>query len=515
MFKKTIQLLMMASCLSLSAQNQEMKSNTVTITKNGTLEGIVENDKVISFKGIPFAQPPVGDLRWKAPVPAAKWEGVRTAKQFGPRAMQANIFGDMVFRASGTSEDCLYLNVWTPAQKGKKKLPVLVYYYGGGFAAGDGSEPRYDGTAMAAKGMVAVTVNYRLGVFGFMAHPDLSRETTYNGSGNYGLMDQALALQWVYDNIEAFGGDPEKITIAGESAGSISVSALMASPLSRNLIAGAIGESGSIMGALPAMPVAEVEKNGKAFEVAASATSLNELRKMPADSILSKAMKFGAFRFNRSVDGYFFPKDPSAIYAAGEQAQVPLLLGWNSEESGARAVMGNDKMTVENFKKNVTKLYGNDATGILAVYVPESDAAVEPTARALAGDRFISYSTWKWADMHKKTKQPVYRYHYERPRPGNNAGAAHSAEIEYAMGNLESNKAFAWTAEDYVVSKTMQAFFVNFIKTGNPNGKGLPKWEKMTMDAAPSVMRIDVLSKSEISQHENRYETLDRLAQKK
>jgi para-nitrobenzyl esterase len=303
MFKKTIQLLIMASFLSLSAQNQEMKSNTITVTKNGVLEGMVENDQVISFKGIPFGQPPLGDLRWKAPVPAAKWEGVRTAKQFGPRAMQANIFSDMVFRASGTSEDCLYLNVWTPAQKGKKKLPVLVYYYGGGFAAGDGSEPRYDGTAMAAKGMVAVTVNYRLGIFGFMAHPELSRETSYNGSGNYGLMDQALALQWVYDNIEAFGGDPKKITIAGESAGSISVSALMASPLSRHLIAGAIGESGSIMGALPAMPVAEVEKNGKAFEAAAGATSLNELRKMSADSVLAKVMKFGAFRFNRSVDG--------------------------------------------------------------------------------------------------------------------------------------------------------------------------------------------------------------------
>ncbi len=507
-------ILMLAVGLTATAQEKKMNNTPITVvTRNGQLEGQAENEKVISYKGIPYAQPPVGNLRWKAPLPVKNWEGVKIAKQFGPRAMQTNIFGDMVFRASGTSEDCLYLNVWTPAQKNKKLLPVLVYYYGGGFVAGDGSEPRYDGTSMAEKGIVAVTVNYRLGVFGFLAHPELSQETSYKGSGNYGLMDQALALQWVYDNIAAFGGDPKKITIAGESAGSISVSALMASPLSRHLIAGAIGESGSIMGALPALPVSEVEKNGKAFETAIGAASLEEMRKMSADSILSKAMKFGAFRFNRSVDGYFFPKDPAAIFSAGEQAMVPLLLGWYSEESGARAVMGNDKMTVDLFKKNVNKLYGKDAAAILAVYTPQSDAEVEPAARALAGDRFISYSTWKWADMHLKTGKPVYRYHYERPRPGNNAGAAHSAEIEYAMGNLARNSVFAWTPDDYAVSAVMQAYFAQFIKTGNPNGKGLPKWEQLSADK-PAVMRIDVNTRQEISTIEERYRTLDKLAQK-
>jgi para-nitrobenzyl esterase len=507
-------ILMLAVGLTASAQDKNMNNHSLTIaTRNGQLEGQSENEKVNSFKGIPYAQPPVGNLRWKAPMPVKNWEGIKTAKQFGPRAMQTNIFGDMVFRASGTAEDCLYLNVWTPAKKSKKLLPVLVYYYGGGFVAGDGSEPRYDGTSMAEKGIVAVTVNYRLGVFGFLAHPELSLESGYKGSGNYGLMDQALALQWVHDNISAFGGDPQKITIAGESAGSVSVSALMASPLSKNLIAGAIGESGSIMGALPALPVSEVEKNGKAFETAIGASSLEDMRKMSADSILSKTMKFGAFRFNRSVDGYFFPKDPAAIFASGEQAMVPLLLGWNSEESGARAVMGNDKMTVELFKKNVNKLYGKDAAAILAVYAPQTDEDVEPAARALAGDRFISYSTWKWADMHLRTGKPVYRYHYERPRPGNNAGAVHSAEIEYAMGNLSTNTVFAWTPDDYAVSKIMQSYFVRFIQTGNPNSKGLPKWTPLSADK-PKVMRIDVNTHEEISAVEDRYKTLDKLVQK-
>ncbi|MEN9950464.1 MAG: hypothetical protein RLY85_1216 [Bacteroidota bacterium] len=512
---KRITLLLMAVCLVLSAQNQDMNNPFIVNTRNGALEGAQENEQVISFKGIPFAQPPVGDLRWKAPQPASNWQGIRTAKQFGPKAMQTNIFGDMVFRSNGTSEDCLYLNVWIPTKKGKGKLPVLVYYYGGGFVAGDGSEPRYDGTSMASKGMIAVTVNYRLGLFGFLAHLELSGETSYKGSGNYGLMDQALALQWVYDNIAAFGGDPEKITIAGESAGSISVSALMASPLSKNLIAGAIGESGSIMGALPAMPLAEVEKNGKTFEAAVGAKSLADLRAMPADSLLSKAMQFGPFRFNRTIDGYFFPKDPMAIFANKEQSQAPLLLGWNSEESGARAVMGNDKMTVENFHKNVRKLYGNDASAILAVYNPVNDELVESTARALAGDRFISYSTWKWANMHKQSNQPIYRYHYERPRPGGGKGAPHSAEIEYAMGNLDGNKVFAWTADDYAVSKVMQAYFVNFIKTGNPNGKGLPRWDKLKATGISSIMHIDVHTHPEPALQDDRYETLDKLAQKR
>ena len=241
---------LLASALAASAWGAEQVK-----TANGVVEGVTEKSGIRAFRGIPFAAPPVGDLRWKPPQPVKNWEGVRQADKFGPRAMQRPIFGDMNFRSDGMSEDCLYLNVWTPAKSGDERLPVLVYFYGGGFMAGDGSEPRYDGASMARKGIVAVTVNYRLGVFGFLAHPELTGESPHHASGNYGLLDQNAALRWVRRNIAAFGGDPDKVTIAGESAGSVSVSAQMASPLSKDLIAGAIGESGSLMGTLPPVPL--------------------------------------------------------------------------------------------------------------------------------------------------------------------------------------------------------------------------------------------------------------------
>src|ERR1700741_2003212 len=248
-------------------------------TANGTVEGRgVQPSGVRIFRGVPFAQPPTGDLRWQEPQPVKNWKGVRQAREFGPRCMQARIFDDMVFRSNGVSEDCLYLNVWTPAKSNRERLPVLVYVYGGGFVSGDGSEPRYDGESMATKGIVAVTVNYRLGVFGFMAHPELTQESPHKASGNYALLDQNAALLWVQKNIAAFGGDPKQVTIAGESAGSVSVSAQMASPPSKDLIAGAIGESGSILGTLSAVPLAQGEAAGVKFAESIGAHSLAELR---------------------------------------------------------------------------------------------------------------------------------------------------------------------------------------------------------------------------------------------
>ena len=234
-------------------------AQTKITTPLGALDG-TESSGIRIFRGVPFAQPPTGNLRFAPPAPAAKWDGVRDAKQFGPRCMQLPLFGDMNFRSNGMSEDCLYLNIWTPAKRSSERLPVLVYYYGGGFQAGDGSEPRYDGESMARKGIVAITISYRLGIFGFLAHPELTAESPNHASGNYALMDQSAALHWVKANIGAFGGDPNKITIAGESAGSSSVSAQMASPLSRDLIAGAIGESGSTL--TISTPLKDAEANG-------------------------------------------------------------------------------------------------------------------------------------------------------------------------------------------------------------------------------------------------------------
>jgi para-nitrobenzyl esterase len=489
---------------------------------HGTLEGAgPQASGVREFKGVPFAAPPVGDLRWKEPQPVKNWTGVRHAAKFGPRCMQQALFGDMNFRSDGMSEDCLYLNVWTPAKSASERLPVLVYFFGGGFQAGDGSEPRYDGGSMAAKGIVAVTVNYRLGVFGFMAHPGLTEESPHHASGNYALLDQHAALEWVRRNIAAFGGDPAKVTIAGESAGSIAVSAQMASPLSRDLIAGAIGESGSILAALPAVPLARGEEQGTKFASLLGAAGIAEMRAMTADRILEAAGKRDVPRFSPTIDGYFFPESPVAIFAEGKQAHVPLLAGWNSEEANARAVLGRDPATVENFEKAVTRLYNDDAKAILAVYAPAKDDDVLQAATDLAADRFIAYSTWKWVDLASKTGgKPVYRYFYARPRPatvaGNSTparGASHSAEIEYAMGNLATNKVYAWTPDDYKVSKTMQDFFANFVKTGNPNGPGLPKWPAANDGGPVQFLRIDVQTQAETEteRHRGRYLELDRL----
>ncbi|WP_019990456.1 carboxylesterase family protein [Rudanella lutea] len=539
--KKHIVLLCLAFGLTQAAMAQTNLSATPPRVQvaNGTLEGVAEPSGVRSFKGVPFAAPPVGNLRWREPQPAQNWSGIRKADKFGPRAMQRPVFGDMNFRSDGMSEDCLYLNVWTPAKTGKEKLPVLVYFYGGGFIAGDGSEPRYDGESMAQRGIVTLTVNYRLNVFGFMAHPELTKESPHKASGNYGLLDQQAALRWVQQNIAAFGGDPKRVTIAGESAGSVSVSAQMVSPGSKNLIAGAIGESGSLLGTLSPTPLSDAEALGVKFAGSLGANSLADLRAIPADKVLEATGQPGSPRFSTVLDGHFLPKSAIAIFSAGEQAQVPLLAGWNSEESGARGILGQDTPTPENFAKNIKRLYPDRADEVLKLYPGQTEAEVTQAATDLAGDRFIGFSTWKWTDMHVKTGggKPVYRYFYERPRPpmtpemGNatpglaggvirdsNApkappakGAVHSAEIEYAMGNLGSNKVYAWTPDDYKVSEVMQAYFANFIKTGNPNGKGLPKWPAVTKGGPAPVLHIDVNTRTETEKNAARYQFLDQL----
>lgn len=512
-------------------------------TAQGTVEGITEKSGIRSFKGIPFAAPPVGELRWQPPQPAKPWSGVRKADKFGAQAMQRAVFGDMNFRSNGMGEDCLYLNVWTPAKTGNERLPVLVYFYGGGFIAGDGSEPRYDGESMAQKGIVALTVNYRLGLFGFMAHPELTKESPNKASGNYGLMDQSAALKWVQQNIAAFGGNPRKVTIAGESAGSSSVSALMASPQSKNLINGVIGESGSLLSLQPPVSLAQAEEMGVSFAKSVGAASLVSLRAMPAEQLLEATAKPETPRFRPIVDGYFLPKSLVEIFRLGEQAHVPLLAGWNSEEVNARAILGEEPPTPENYRKAVQKLYGERAESVLTLYPASTQEEVLPSATALASDRMAGYSTWKWTDMHSKTGgKPIYRYYYTRPRPsmtpemGNAVagtaggvirgadaaamkapparGAVHSAEIEYAMGNLSTNKVFAWTPDDYKVSEQMQEYFANFIKTANPNGENLPNWPATTGDKGVQVMHIDVTSGAQSEQHRERYMLLDQMNNK-
>ncbi|AWM33852.1 carboxylesterase/lipase family protein [Hymenobacter nivis] len=520
---------------TLAATAQPIKTPTTGLQNNqvkvisGALAGSVATSGIREFKGVPYAAPPVGPRRWQAPQPVQPWANVRPATQFGPRAMQLPLFGDMNFRSNGVSEDCLYLNVWTGAKSGQERRPVLVYFYGGGFVAGDGSEPRYDGEAMAKRGIVAVTVNYRLGVFGFMAHPELTQESPHHASGNYGLLDQAAALAWVKANIAAFGGDPQHVTIAGESAGSYSVSAQMASPLSKNLLAGAIGESGSLLGLQPLPTLAQAEQTGVAFGAAVGAPTLAALRALPAEQVLAATGKPDAPRFSPNVDGYFLPRSPTEIFSAGQQAHVPLLVGWNSQEMGYQMLLGPNPPTAENYQAAVQKLYGERAARALKLYPA---ATAEQSATDLASDRFIAYSTWKWADLQTQTGgRPVYRYLYARPRPalvpelGNATpglaggvikggagapappakGAVHSAEIEYALGNLPTNKVFAWTPDDYKVSEQLQAYFANFIKTGNPNGPGLPAWPAAQQGPGGQLLRVDVNTRAEPDQTRARY----------
>ncbi|MFP9115527.1 carboxylesterase/lipase family protein [Flavobacterium sp. RHBU_3] len=540
-------IIFLAVLLQFSLNTFAQKAPQATV-EQGKLEGLTLKSGISAYRGVPFALPPVGNLRWREPQPAAKWNGIRKATEFGPNAMQKNVFGDMMFRAPKMSEDCLYLNVWTPAKKTDEKLPVLVYFYGGGYIAGDGSENRYDGEALAKKGIVVVTLNYRLGIFGFFAHPELTKESPNHASGNYGLLDQNAALKWVKKNIEAFGGDPNKITIAGESAGSISVSAQMASPLSKNLINGAIGQSGAMINpTLDAIPLKEQEENGVKFGDSNNIKTLAALRALPADKLLDLAAKPGVFSTKAVVDGYFLTKLPSETFAAGEQAQVPLLAGWTSTEMPYMVFMQGQYPNPENYTEIVKKKYGNNAEIVFELYPGENEKEIITSATALASDNFIVYSTWKWLDLHRETSgQPVYTYIFSKARPPMKAemgnakaglaggiikddgkkeenkmpdalkGASHASDIEYLLGNLATNTVYEWTEEDYKVSDIGLDYFANFIKTGNPNdNKVLVQWPASESNGVMTIMEINVEPKAYKEPHRDRYLFLDKLFTKK
>lgn len=493
--------------------------------ETGILAGAKENSGIWSFKGVPFAKPPVGALRWTPPQQADSWDGVRQALKFGPNPMQKPVYGDMRFRSSGMQEDCLYLNVWTPAKRKTEKLPVLVYFYGGGFMAGDGSEGRYDGEQMAKQGIVVLTVNYRLGVFGFMAHPELTQESSYKGSGNYGLLDQHAALLWVKKNIPAFGGDPDKITIAGESAGSIAVSAHMASPLSSSLIAGAIGESGAMINpTFPAVSLEQAEQKGLEFARKAQTDNLAELRDLTENELLEKAADLGMLSFPPTVDGYFLRETPAKVFEKGKQARVPLLLGWNSAETSYQSLMGGKNPGPNEYIEVINARYGSKAKDVLRLYQGLTTDQVIRAATDLASDRFINYSAWKWADLHSKTgKRNVYRYIFtpNKPPPSRayktqqlgpvNAqlGAPHAFEIEYALGNLDLNPAYEWRKEDYRISHDMLRYFASFIRTGNPNTGSLPLWPVVKDNRNAQYLEIGVQTKAVQDKHTARYLFLD------
>ena len=447
-------------------------------TEDGLVQGVFEDGLTI-YRGIPFATPPVGDLRWRAPLPAAKWDGVRQTTQFGPIPVQGG----------KGSEDCLYLNVWTPAKSASDRLPVMVYIYGGGFAGGSTSDPWISGEMLARKGVVFVSIAYRVGILGFLAHPELSAETTNHVSGNYGILDQIAGLQWVKKNIATFGGDPSKVTIFGESAGAISVSMLCASPLAKGLFEGAISQSGGSFG--PPRPttypgenmkrLADAERDGEAYAKGAGVLSIAELRKIPAT-------KLPGGRGWPIIDGWVIPDDQHKLYEAGKYNDVPVLIGYNSDEGASFW----PPKTPEDYIANVHKRYGKFADDLIKAY-PVGTNSVPKTARDLTRDAAFGWHTWSWARLQSQTgKSKVFYYYFDQhpdypegsPQAG--YGSPHAQDVSYVFQHLNPNNPET-TKSDLAISDAMSTYWVNFATHGNPNGKSLPAWPAFSI-RNPQVM---------------------------
>lgn len=537
--KKTIPLLLTLHLFLIFsdtfARNEKIPSanKAVTVT-GGRVQGSLSDNGVLSFRGIPYAAPPVGEWRWKAPQPPIPWKGTRNAEHFGPRPIQdSNLLYE--FRSTDMSEDCLYLNVWTAARSNQEKRPVYVFIHGGSFIHGDGSQPAYDGESMAEQGIVYVSINYRLGVFGFMSHPELSQESGYGGSGNYGLLDQVAALEWIKKNISQFGGDPNRVTIGGESVGAQSVSAHMVSPLSKGLFTGAIAESGSLIDVRTmVLPLKKSEALGTELSGLSKSKTIAQMRSIPAEKLLKLVEKGNPRRFRPVVDGYFLKENPEKTFMEGRQTNVPLLVGWNAQEVPAAALFRLRRINAKNYKAAVEKIYGERADDVLARYPGETNAEVKQAASELMSDRLINYSSWKLAELHAKDQSaPVYRYLFAHPHPGLNlrtiregnvfqvlikkllnkvitGTSFHASEIEYALGNLEVQDNYAWKAEDHQVSRQMQSYFVNFIRSGNPNGAGidgisLTNWPAYHNGNKGEFLRIGINSKAEADATKERY----------
>ena len=507
--------------LAPAAMRAQQVSTVQVRTADGVLEGVVSADgKVRTFKGVPYAAPPVGPLRWKPPQPVSPWTGVRRAVDYGPRPMQARVFNDMIFKDAGPSEDCLYLNLWMPANPTQARLPVMVWIYGGGFVAGSTSEPRQDGGNLSKKGVMVVSLNYRLGVFGFLAHPDLARESGRDASGNYGFLDQVTALEWVRRNIATFGGDPDNVTIFGESAGSFSVSALMASPLARGLFNRAIGESGAYFApSVRLKPRAQAEETGARFAQSVTGkASIDLLRAMPAQALLDAAAKLTWQDFWPDMDGFFLPADCVSIYGAGRQAHVALLAGWNRDEGFYGRFFDKDPPNVANYAARAKAMFGDRAEAFLRLYPGATDSEARRSAQDADGDRFIAQGTWKWLEMQRATGgSPVYRYEFDQTLPpAANAGpgaeptAPHACEIEFVFRVLSARN-LPWRPEDRVASEMISSYWTNFATSGDPNGPGLPRWPAYASADGFQVMHLTSSPGAAADSHRGRYKFQDQV----
>jgi len=468
---------------------------------SGTVAGAISGQPTVrAFKGIPFAAPPVGENRWKAPQPVAKWDGVRKADAFGaPCAAGAPTAGrgggggrgaaapgaapqaPATPREPARAEDCLYLNVWTSATSPNDKRPVMVWIYGGGFTGGSGGLAWYDGENLASKGPVIVTLNYRLGSLGFFAHPELAKESGHNASGNYGMMDAIAALQWVKKNISAFGGDPNNVTIAGESAGAIMVGALLGSPQAKGLYHRAIAESGGWMGLTMGRMTSgqTAQANGAKTMEALGVKTIAELRAKPMNELT------GLSAGGLIVDGYLIPEDVSLTFMNGKQHAVDVLTGSNKDEAnfgvcqGVGGRGGGPALTADAFKTNAQRKFGEAADEYLKLYTVSSDAEAPSAAHMACADE-INWNMRQWAVAQAKAGKKAYTYFFTRIPTLNGApspqGATHTAEISYAWNNPKGQATQTWNDVDIKLADTMSSYWVNFITKGDPNGNGLPTW---------------------------------------
>jgi para-nitrobenzyl esterase len=492
-FTVTRTLAMAVFLAALSAAHATDLPPQVQVTQ-GRLAGVAQGD-AIAYLGVPYAAAPVGDLRWRAPQPAPARPGVRQADAFAPSCMQAvspSGFGPWTaeYVVQGkVSEDCLYLNVWTPAHAAGAPLPVLFWIHGGGFTGGSGSVPIYDGAALAAQGIVVIDINYRLGAFGFLALPELSAEAPDGVSGDYGLLDVVAALRWVHTNIAAFGGDANAITIAGQSAGAALVLDLDVSPLAKGLYARAIAQSGAALN-LPAPDVRQAEQFGLAFAQNRGAKALAELRALPADKILGNPMEFG-LRFLPVSGGAALPKPPPVLEAEGAAHDTPFLTGLTADEaSGVNPKYS--AMAPADCDAYLAATFGAQAAIARALYFNGSASACGDGVKAIIRDRGLA-ATENWARRRSDMVQaPVYLYFYDHTEPGPDAaryGAFHSSEIPYVFRTLNKSKARPFTGTDDAISLQLSQYWLNFVKTGNPNGAGLPAWPAFDL-AKPRVMEL-------------------------
>jgi para-nitrobenzyl esterase len=468
-----------------------------TVVTGGRVAGAVE-DGIASFKGIPFAAPPAGMLRWKAPQPVKAWTGVKRAVTFAPGCMQDAAFAKRTGARAVFSEDCLYLNVWTPARTASDRLPVMVWIYGGAFAGGDTSIPLYDGTRLAEKGVVFVSIAYRLGVFGFLAHPDLTRESG-KGSGNYGIQDQVAALRWVRDNIARFGGDPERVTIFGESAGAISVSILAASPAARGLFHRVISESGGNFGpprianeggaTLPLLRVAE--EHGQAFLAKLGAADVAAGRTLAPERLQAVVGPGLTSGFSPVFDGDVLPGDQYELYEAKRFSDTPILVGTNSDEGSTFVPPG---ITPGVFEAFVRAGYGAHAASILAAYPHATNEEAVSAAKNVIRDSLFAWPAWAWATLQSTHGTGrAFLYYFDHRTPQSPQGAAHAAEIVYVFRNIDGGRDSGSDGPrpiDEAMSELMSDYWVNFAKSGDPNAPGLPRWPAFN-PGEPAAMIFD------------------------